>query len=135
MFKVTDSAHTKTSHDITQTVKEIHVSGVKIVYVLLSPTDTTLLLCTAYENGLRWPDYAWITSDISSWDFENLKDCNSHAAEGVLSFQTILSGSNPLSGDFNMHSDVLTYMQELSTIPSWPLPFQSFPRVKSILLE
>ena len=45
MFKVTDSAHTKTSHDITQTVKEIHVSGIKIVYVLLSPTDTTLLLC------------------------------------------------------------------------------------------
>ena len=107
MFKVTDSAHTKTSHNITQTVKEIHVSGVKIVYVLLSPTDTTLLLCTAYENGLRWPDYAWITSDISSWDFENLKDCDSHAAEGVLSFQTILSDSNPLSGDFNMYSDVL----------------------------
>ena len=138
MFNVTDSAHTKTSHDITQTVKEIHVSGVKIVYVLLSPTDTTLLLCTAYENGLRWPDYAWITSDISSWDFENLKDCDSHAAEGVLSFQTILSDSNPLSGDFNMHSDVLDsniharalYDSIMATAFSLN---QSFPRVKKYL--
>ena len=138
MFKVTDSAHTKTSHNITQTVKEIHVSGVKIVYVLLSPTDTTLLLCTAYENGLRWPDYAWITSDISSWDFENLKDCDSHAAEGVLSFQTILSDSNPLSGDFNMYSDVLDsniharalYDSIMATAFSLN---QSFPRVKVYL--
>ena len=114
MFKVTDSAHTKTSHDITQTVKEIHVSG---IYVLLSPTDTTLLLCTAYEYGLRWPDYA---SDISSWDFEILMllkvSCHFRlylmvATHSVVILTCILMYWTQ------------TYMQELSTIPSWPPPF------------
>ena len=73
-----------------QAIESIHTSGVKIINVLLPPLETALLLCGAYDYGLRWPDYGWIVFESKLWDVTDLPSCNTKAIEGVIHFQTML---------------------------------------------
>ena len=73
-----------------QAIELIHTSGVKIINVLLLPLETDLLLCGAYDYGLRWPDYGWIVFESKLWDVTDLPSCNTEAIEGVIHFQTVL---------------------------------------------
>lgn len=47
-------------------LKKLQYSGVKITFVLLPALQASELICAAYLQGLSWPEYAWIFSDIMS---------------------------------------------------------------------
>ena len=81
-------AHGK--HTLVNAIRQIHFSGIKIVYILLPPLETTQLICCAYDYGLRWPDYGWIVPDVSLEDVLSLNssgNCDPNAGEGILSFR------------------------------------------------
>ena len=104
---------------IRQTVRRIHASGLKAVYVQLPPVETALLMCDAYEYGLRWPDYGWVIPDIS---LENVKlalsaieNCAPQVEEGAVSFHaTQIAPGAPFSAVMknNTCSDHLSKHQE-----------------------
>ena len=77
-------------HNIMNAIRLIQSSGVKIVFVLLPPTETILLLCLAYDYGLQWPDYGWIVPDVSLEDVRSLRsvhNCSRNAIQGIISLQ------------------------------------------------
>ena len=77
-------------HDIMNAIRLMQNSGVKIVFVLLPPTETILLLCLAYDYGLQWPDYGWIVPDVSLEDVRSLRsvhNCSRNAIQGIISLQ------------------------------------------------
>ena len=77
-------------HNIMNAIRLIQSSGVKIVFVLLPPTETILLLCLAYNYGLQWPDYGWIVPDVSLEDVRSLRsvhNCSRNAIQGIISLQ------------------------------------------------
>ena len=39
--------------------------GIKITVAFVPQSEVVGVLCTAYLNGFRWPDYAWIFTDVS----------------------------------------------------------------------
>ena len=54
------------STSIDLLLKELQCSGVKITFVLLPALQASELICAAYLQGLTWPEYGWIFSDIMS---------------------------------------------------------------------
>ncbi len=52
-------------------------SGANIIFAFVLPSTANKLICTAYELGLKWPDYAWILPGING---EKLSVC---AADNV----------------------------------------------------
>ena len=90
VFKVTNDIGALREKRIVQAIESIHVSGVKIINVFLPPLEIALLLCGAYDYGLRWPDYGWIIFESKLWDVTDLPSCNTEAIEGVIHFQTVL---------------------------------------------
>ena len=90
VFKVTNDIGALREKRIVQAIESIHTSGVKIINVFLPPLETALLLCGAYDYGLRWPDYGWIVFESKLWDVTDLPSCNTEAIEGVIHFQTVL---------------------------------------------
>ena len=77
-------------HDIMNAIRLIQNSGIKIVFVLLPPTETILLLCLAYDYGLQWPDYGWIVPDVSLENVLGLRsvhNCSRNAIQGIISLQ------------------------------------------------
>ena len=90
VFKVTNDIGALREKRIVQVIESIHISGVKIINVFLPPLETALLLCGAYDYGLRWPDYGWIVFESKLWDVTDLPSCNTEAIEGVIHFQTVL---------------------------------------------
>ena len=84
---------------ILQTIREIHDSGLIAIYVLLSPVETAMLICGAYEYGLRWPDYGWVVPDTSleNAGFALTRDCGPQVAEGIVSFQTTKAPAESVS--------------------------------------
>ena len=83
LFKVTDDIHTQRESNIRRAIGSIHASGVRVLYVILPPLEAALLICRAYDYGLRWPDYAWIVLDVSLRNITSfVGNCNSNALEG-----------------------------------------------------
>ena len=74
-----------------QVVRAIHATGLTQIYVLLPPGEAISLICSAYDYGLRWPDYGWLVPDISLEDVTyavaNTKPCDPKSADGIVSFQ------------------------------------------------
>ena len=89
VFKVTNDIGALREKRIVQAIESIHISGVKIINVFLPPLETALLLCGAYDYGLRWPDYGWIVFESKLWDVTDLPSCNTKAIEGVIHFKTV----------------------------------------------
>ena len=86
-----------TAGHIMTAIRSIHASGVKIVYVLLPPEETVLLLCHAYDYGLHWPEYGWVVPDVSLEDalqLSNVEGCGKTAMQGIVSFRTTNSEDN-----------------------------------------
>ena len=102
MFKVTNDIEALREQYIMQAIKSIHISGVKIFYVLLPPLETAMLICGAYDYGLRWPHYGWIVPDINMeyFSFEKGVDCDSNAMHGIIHFQTLLSHNSSIASRF-----------------------------------
>ena len=79
------AAHNRYNIFVMNTIKQIHLSGATVVYILLSPIETAQLICYAHDYGLRWPHYGWIVPDVSLEDVLNLSNCDPNAAQGILS--------------------------------------------------
>ena len=90
VFKVTNDIGALREKRIVQAIESIHISGVKIINVFLPPLETALLLCGAYDYGLRWPDYGWIVFESKLSDVTDLPSCNTKTIEGVIHFKTVL---------------------------------------------
>ena len=54
-------------------INRIIKSKVKIIVVSLSAEATIQLLCTGYERGLLWPQYAWILHSFQAKDFFSIE--------------------------------------------------------------
>ena len=93
IFKVTNDIEALREHSVMQAIRSIHVSGVKIVNVLLPPLETAMLICGAYDYGLRWPEYGWIVPGINlaNVSLERGVICDSNALHGIIYFWTVLS--------------------------------------------
>ena len=92
LFKVTDNIRTRREANIIRAVKSIHASGVKVLYVILPPLEAALLICGAYDYGLKWPDYAWIFLDISLRNITSLvANCHPQTVEGIISLHTVVT--------------------------------------------
>ena len=86
-----------TAGHIMTAIRSIHASGVKIIYVLLPPEETVLLLCHAYDYGLHWPEYGWVVPDVSLEDalqFKNVEGCGKNAMQGIFSFRIKMAANN-----------------------------------------
>ena len=46
-------------------LQKLQRSGIKITVAFVPQSEAIDILCTAYLNGFRWPNYAWIFMDIS----------------------------------------------------------------------
>ena len=68
-------------------LKQIHISGVKIVVVLLPPKEAALFICGAFNYGLKWPDYGWIVLNTTLELFKREVNCDHIALQGIISFQ------------------------------------------------
>ena len=79
----------------------LHRSGTKITVLLLPITKASDLLCSAYTQGYRWPDYAWLLIETDPHDQFTSQGCNDEimqkAIEGLflLRFHFQLDHHNP----------------------------------------
>ena len=80
---------------------ELQRSGIRITVAFVPKYEAVDILCTAYRNGFKWPDYAWIFTDVSQP--ETLKDyCPDDAINNAIFLHLISTKANqeghPLSG-------------------------------------
>jgi gamma-aminobutyric acid type B receptor len=59
-FQETFKFHSPIDH-----LRELQMFGIKIIVAFVSQSEAVDILCTAYLNGFKWPDYAWIFTDMS----------------------------------------------------------------------
>ena len=59
-FQETFKFHSPIDH-----LQELQMFGIKIIVAFVPQSEAVDILCTAYLNGFKWPDYAWIFTDIS----------------------------------------------------------------------
>ena len=68
-------------------LQDLRHSGTKITMLLLPFSIASELICTAYTNGLRWPNYAWLLLEKDAQDWSASTKCNDgtmgEAGEGV----------------------------------------------------
>ena len=77
-------------NNVYHILKDLQYSGTKIYYILLPPSEASLLICLAYDFDLRWPEYGWIVPDISLQDIlsvHNSSNCNKQSTRGIFSFK------------------------------------------------
>ena len=51
-------------------------SGTKIVIGFLVPSDASEIICSAYHEGLTWPNYVWILADVEVDDLYQTTKCD-----------------------------------------------------------
>ena len=62
------SLHIQLLH-IEPAIHEIVKFKTRVTFVSLSTRRAVQLICTVYEKGLLWPDYAWIFHSYTVEDF------------------------------------------------------------------
>ena len=50
----------------SQILNEVKQSLAKVIVVFLPPSEVVNLICEAYLQGLKWPDYVWLFVEIDS---------------------------------------------------------------------
>ena len=68
-------------------LQSLRRSGTKITLLLLPVSGASELLCSAYTQGYRWPDYAWLLVEADAQDSFTSQGCDEEvmqkATEGV----------------------------------------------------
>ena len=54
------ATHLETFHSPKEYLQDLQMFGIKIVVAFVPQSEAIDILCTAYLNGFKWPDYAWI---------------------------------------------------------------------------
>ena len=111
-------------------LQELQTFGVKIIVAFVSQSEAVDILCNAYHNGFKWPDYAWIfteTSEPKTFNFH----CQVDAINNAIFLHLTQANMNPQdilpSGlDYSAYYD--DYLEELkkSSI-ELNIPLQSNP--------
>ena len=87
---------------ILATLRYLHDSGARIILAFLPTVQASHLVYAAYNNGMKWPDYAWILPG------QNVEDVtiNSTVTEGLLFLQPQLKAGD----DFQIITNI-TYSE------------------------
>ena len=59
------ATHLGTFFSPKEYLQKLQRFGIKITVAFVPQSEAVGVLCTAYLNGFRWPDYAWIFTDVS----------------------------------------------------------------------
>ena len=65
------ATHLETFLSPKKYLQELQRFGIKIIVAFVPQSEAVGILCTAYLNGFKWPDYAWIFTDISKPEIFN----------------------------------------------------------------
>ena len=105
----------ETFHSSKEYLQELQRFGVKIVVAFVPQSEAMDILCTAYLNGFKWPDYAWIFADISKPDtFKN--HCQVDAVNNAMFLHLTHTEINPeilLPTGLNYGAYNNVYLEEL----------------------
>ena len=52
------ATHLETLHSSEEYFLELQSFGIKIIIAFVPPSEAVDILCIAYLNGFKWPDYA-----------------------------------------------------------------------------
>ena len=109
-FQETFKFHSPIDH-----LQELQMFGIKIIVAFVPQSEAVDILCTAYLNGFKWPNYAWIFTDISKPEIFNsycqVDVLNNaiflHLTYAQFNLQDVLPSGLNYSAYFN------TYLEEL----------------------
>ena len=65
-----------------QIVMELKRSITKVIVVFLPPSEAVNMLCEAYHQGLKWPNYVWLYVEVDS-DTLTIRDASSCTVEDL----------------------------------------------------
>ena len=95
-------------------LRELQMFGIKIIVAFVPQSEAIDILCTAYHNGFKWPDYAWIFTDISKP--ETMKPyCQPDAINNAIFMQATFNLPEVLLSGLNYSAYYGTYLEELET--------------------
>ena len=89
-FRIQVISQLETSHNPHTSPKEfldeLQNTGAKIVVGFLPLYETVDVLCNAYRHGFRWPQYAWIFTDLSTTNeiWNNSEFCFQNTVSDIL---------------------------------------------------
>ena len=85
--------HLETFHYPEEYLHELQRFGLKIIVVFVPQSEAVNILCSAYLNGFKWPDYAWIFTDISKP--ETINCCQTEAINNAIFLYLAHKNMNP----------------------------------------
>ena len=63
-------------------LKELFNSGTNIVFAFLPPVQTSAMICSAYLENMKWPQYAWIFAEV---DIDEITHIGTNCNQSVMS--------------------------------------------------
>ena len=117
-------------HDTTveYAIRKVQLSKIHIVVAFFPPYKSFDLICRAYLQGLTWPNYAWILSDVPLQDLHktNTSDCNTEtllrAMEYVIVIQQVVQPADP-HGNLVSGRSYTSYMEAMTNHTNTFNPF------------
>ena len=88
------ATHIETFLSPTEYLQELQRYGIKIIVAFIPQSEAVDILCAAYFNGFKWPDYAWVFADISKPNIFN-DYCQAEAINNVIFLDLARAKFNP----------------------------------------
>ena len=93
-------------------LQELQTLGVKIIVAFVSQSEAVDILCSAYSQGFKWPDYVWIFTEISKP--ETFKDhCQVDAINNAIFLHLTYAKQEILPSGLNYSAYYDAYLEEL----------------------
>ena len=109
------ATHIDTFFSPTEYLQELQRYGIKIIVAFIPQSEAVDILCAAYFNGFKWPDYAWVFADISKPNILN-DYCQVGAINNVIFLHLARAKFNPqdiLPSGLNYSAYYEAYLEEL----------------------
>ena len=120
--------HAEVDVTVDYVIKKLEMSKIHIVVTFFPPYKSFDLICRAYLQGLTWPNYAWILSDVPLQDLHktNTSDCNTEtllrAMEYVIVIQQVVQPADP-HGNLVSGRSYTSYMEAMTNHTNTFNPF------------
>ena len=106
-FQETFKFHSPADH-----LRELQMFGIKIIVAFVPQSEAVDILCAAYLRGFKWPDYAWIFTDMSKPKI--LKPyCQPKAINNAIFLHAKFNVSNNLPSGLNSSSYYDAFYEQL----------------------
>ena len=109
------ASHLETFNSPKEYLQELRKFGIKIVVAFVPQSEAVDILCTAYHNGFKWPNYVWIFADIDKPKTFNCC-CQTGAINNAIVLRLAHTKVNPktlLSSALNYSAYSDAYLDEL----------------------